>query len=174
APEDAGPETEYAALPEEAPAGWSGMGRLLITFLVFIILSLVCYGVYRSSGPAPKPVPEPAAPAVINEPSVPEAKAPEKQPQKYAEGVFVSVKTFTWYPRTVIRIVVDDVVKYNQDTGPGACLEYTGKNYVKVYTDNGDHIQIRVNGRLEDSMGSPGKPVTKYYQVNTPETRPAE
>ncbi|MBQ9358019.1 MAG: helix-turn-helix domain-containing protein [Abditibacteriota bacterium] len=178
------PEASEAEAPDAAPeepeapeaGGCSGMGKLILTFVVFLLLALLCYGVSRFSGgaadtdkaapdrTAAKPAPEPATAA---EPAAP-------APRKYAEGVFVSVKTFAYYPTTRIRIVVDDVVKYNQGTGPAACLEYSGKRYVKVYTDNSDHIQIRVNGRLEDNMGAPGRPVTKFYQVNTPETRPAE
>ncbi|MBO4548089.1 MAG: helix-turn-helix domain-containing protein [Abditibacteriota bacterium] len=172
-PEEDAPE-EIPALPEKnAP----GLDRVVISFAVFLLLALICYGVSRYNRPSsPAPAPEPAVSLQTEPgpPSVPEAPAQPETAKKYAEGVTVSVKTFAWYPATHLRIVVDGVVKYNQSTGPAACLEYTGKTYVKIYTDNSDHIQIRVNGRLEDSMGAPGKPVTKYYQVNTPETRPAE
>ncbi|MBR4749018.1 MAG: helix-turn-helix domain-containing protein [Abditibacteriota bacterium] len=178
-PQEAAEEREEGAreeYPEPLPEKSApGLDRVVISFAVFLLLALICYGVSRYTRQSPTaPAPEPGSPAVTAvqpEPAVPAQPEPVK---KYAEGVSVSVKTFAWYPATQLRIVVDGVVKYNQSTGPASCLEYTGKTYVKIYTDNSDHIQIRVNGRLEDSMGAPGKPVTKYYQVNTPETRPAE
>ena len=182
-------EQEYdfpAASPEDNTDVNIGMRRLVVSFIVLVLLCAVSYGVFLHDKKDAKINNKMASVTRTSKTGIKSADAETSMPKKdaikdtpkpkpgvnadYSNGVTLKLSTFSncW-----VRVIVDGNVEYQGELPMGNTKIFYAQTYVKVRAGNSSSIQMRINGRLENDMGDPQKPITRVYYVNTPETKPA-
>lgn len=163
-----------------------GMHRLVVSFIVLVLLFAASYGVFLHDKKNAKLNNKMTPVARASKTGIKSADAETSMPKKdiikdaskpklganadYSKGVTLKLSTFSncW-----VRVIVDGNVEYQGELPMGNTKMFYAQTYVKVRAGNSSSIQMRINGRLENDMGDPQKPITRVYYVNTPETKPA-
>jgi len=159
-------EVSESIQKEPSKEDYSGFGKIIVSFVIFMILVGIAYGIHLKTNTKPKITKNVPTTKVtqstkkVTFSQKPSANNKTSEHDKYPKGVTLKVGTFNdcW-----IRVVVDGNVEYLGILPKGVNKTFYGQNYVKIRAGDAGKVQIRVNGQLKDDLGKVGNPISKIY-----------